>query len=270
MEYLYHYTNIESLALILKNRTIRFNSLNKMDDLQEAKTAHTQNFGQYCFVSSWAEDEKEEIPMWRMYTQKDSGFRIKLRKNPFEMLENTPESFNIKSQDHKTSEQKYIKSLISFATMIAGGYFCPTNNGDILHKVQYTDDTDLLYPSLLSTDGKGLFIETGKMGKYKNTYWKFQHEWRYILLFVPINLVNEKGVRGQEALMETITQMINDTATLPFSNYDLHIDRKAFEDMIITLSPNISKGNEILIRSIAKEYNPKVKFENSSLKELLY
>ncbi|MBE6746525.1 MAG: hypothetical protein E7558_03645 [Ruminococcaceae bacterium] len=34
-EYLYHYTSIETLALILKNRTIRFNSLDKMDDLQE-------------------------------------------------------------------------------------------------------------------------------------------------------------------------------------------------------------------------------------------
>ena len=35
VEYLYHYTNIETLALILKNRTIRFNSLDRMDDLQK-------------------------------------------------------------------------------------------------------------------------------------------------------------------------------------------------------------------------------------------
>lgn len=38
-EYLYHYTNIETLALILRNQTIRFNSLDKMDDLQEQQTA---------------------------------------------------------------------------------------------------------------------------------------------------------------------------------------------------------------------------------------
>lgn len=35
IEYLYHYTSIETLALILKNHTIRFNSLDKMDDLQQ-------------------------------------------------------------------------------------------------------------------------------------------------------------------------------------------------------------------------------------------
>lgn len=36
-KYLYHYTSLESLALILKNRTIRLNPLDKMDDLQEQK-----------------------------------------------------------------------------------------------------------------------------------------------------------------------------------------------------------------------------------------
>lgn len=45
IEYLYHYTNIETLTLILKNRTIRFNSLDKMDDLQEQETADLKNIG---------------------------------------------------------------------------------------------------------------------------------------------------------------------------------------------------------------------------------
>lgn len=34
-EYLYHYTNIETLALILANHTFRLTSLDQMDDLQE-------------------------------------------------------------------------------------------------------------------------------------------------------------------------------------------------------------------------------------------
>ena len=38
-EYLYHYTSVDSLALILKHRTIRLNPLDKMDDLQEQETA---------------------------------------------------------------------------------------------------------------------------------------------------------------------------------------------------------------------------------------
>lgn len=73
MEYLYHYTNIEVLALILSNRTIRFNSLDKMDDLQEKEVADIKNLGQFCYVSSWTDDEKESIPMWNMYSSLDSG-----------------------------------------------------------------------------------------------------------------------------------------------------------------------------------------------------
>ena len=83
IEYLYHYTSIEKLALILKNRTIRLNPLDKMDDLQEQKTADVKNLGRFVFVSSWTADTKESIPMWKMYTDLSAGVRIRLRKNPF-------------------------------------------------------------------------------------------------------------------------------------------------------------------------------------------
>lgn len=63
-EYLYHYTNVDALALILKNRSIRLNSLDKMDDLQEQLSTDKQNFGRFIFVSSWTDNEDEEIPMW--------------------------------------------------------------------------------------------------------------------------------------------------------------------------------------------------------------
>ncbi len=35
---IHHYTNIENLALILKNKTIRFNRLDKVDDLEEGES----------------------------------------------------------------------------------------------------------------------------------------------------------------------------------------------------------------------------------------
>ena len=82
-QYLYHYTNIDPLALILKNKTIRLNSLDKMDDLQEQMSQDKQNFGKFVFVSSWTDDETESIPMWRMYTPKQRGVRIQFPINPF-------------------------------------------------------------------------------------------------------------------------------------------------------------------------------------------
>ena len=46
-EYLYHYTSLETLALILENRTICFNSLLNVDDIEESETSDLKNFGKY-------------------------------------------------------------------------------------------------------------------------------------------------------------------------------------------------------------------------------
>ena len=67
-QYLYHYTSIDTLALILKNRSIRFNSLDRMDDLQEKESKDVKNIGQFVYVSAWTSEEKESIPMWNMYS----------------------------------------------------------------------------------------------------------------------------------------------------------------------------------------------------------
>ena len=68
IDFLYHYTNIETLALILSNHTFRFRSLDQMDDLQEKETSDLKNVGQFCFISSWTDDSTESIPMWNMYS----------------------------------------------------------------------------------------------------------------------------------------------------------------------------------------------------------
>lgn len=41
-----HYTDLQTLALILKNQTIRFSPLTKLDDPQERETADVPNFCQ--------------------------------------------------------------------------------------------------------------------------------------------------------------------------------------------------------------------------------
>ena len=83
IEYLYHYTNLSSLAMILKTKTLRLNSLKNMDDAEEMKTKNSEYLGKYCFVSSWTDDAKESIPLWGLYTYNMTGVRIKMRKNPF-------------------------------------------------------------------------------------------------------------------------------------------------------------------------------------------
>jgi hypothetical protein len=66
-KYLYHYTSISTLAAILKNETIRFSNLTKVDDLEESKYS---TYGKYVFVSCWTEKVDEDIPTWIMYGNK--------------------------------------------------------------------------------------------------------------------------------------------------------------------------------------------------------
>ena len=82
---LYHYCSIETFKLILENKTIRFSSLGKVDDLEEALTSDFDDFGRVCFVSCWTDLEQESIEMWRSYTQGLPGVRIGLPEDFFAM-----------------------------------------------------------------------------------------------------------------------------------------------------------------------------------------
>ena len=67
---IHHYTSIETLALILKYKTIRFNRLDRVDDMEESMYGSGPTkikLGQYVFVSCWTKDDLENISLWKMY-----------------------------------------------------------------------------------------------------------------------------------------------------------------------------------------------------------
>lgn len=229
-DYLYHYTSIETLALILANHTFRLTSLDQMDDLQEKEAFDLKNAGQFCYISSWTDDETENIPMWKMYSSLSSGVRIKLKANPFKEFENTPSS--ISEVTHQTvtdnSNGSYLKSIIPIADMLKNGFIAPGALGNnILHKVEYTSDSDKLYPKLLTQDGDKFSIALGNLGKHKNIHWAFQHEWRYILLLMPLNL-NQAVDKSIQEFQTTSTKILLGQAKQTFPFYDLTLDENAY------------------------------------------
>lgn len=270
-EYLYHYTNLETLALILKNRTIRFNSLDKMDDLQEKETADIRNIGQFFYISSWTEDATESIPMWNMYASLNSGIRIKLRKNPFKVYENTAVDLShvIHASVTDNSDGKPLLSIIPLAEMFAKGFIAPQAMArDLLRKVEYTDDKDKLYPKMLTENGNQFVIAMGELGRYKNLHWSFQSEWRYILNILPIDL-NQPVESSMKDFQLVANKMRWGVAKQPFPFYDMVIADDAFADMEITLSPRISAGNRIIVQSLVEKYNPAAILSESSLRGLI-
>ena len=266
-EYLYHYTNIETLALILKNRTIRFNSLDKMDDLQEQQTADIKNIGQFCYISSWTDDPTESIPMWNMYASLNLGVRIKLRKNPFKVYDNTAESLSkvAKATVTDNSNGTPLKSMIPLTEMFSKGFLSiQAMNQQLLCKVEYTDDAEKLCPHILKEYGEKFSIALGELGKYKNLHWKFQSEWRYILNILPldINQPVEKSMLDSQIMANKMKLGLEKQ---PFPHYDMHISDEAFEDMEITLSPRISGGSRIIVQSLIEKFNPAATLAESNL-----
>lgn len=271
IEYLYHYTSIETLALILKYHTIRFNSLDKMDDLQEQQTADIKNIGQFCYISSWTDDPTESIPMWNMYASLNLGVRIKLRKNPFKVYDNTAEDLSkvVKAPVTDNSHGKPLQTIIPLTEMFSKGFISiQAMNKHLLCKVEYTDDTNKLYPRILKEDGERFSLALGELGKYKNLHWKFQSEWRYILNILPLDLNQpvEKSMLESQ-IMANKMKLGLEKQLFPY--YDMYISDEAFEDMEVTLSPRISGGSKIIVQSLVEKYNPSAKLTESSLVGLI-
>ncbi|MCD8078549.1 MAG: hypothetical protein LUE63_09315, partial [Lachnospiraceae bacterium] len=64
MNYLYHYTSVDTLALILKNKTICFNNLLYVDDAEEVETNDMGPLGKFVYASCWTDSDQESIPLW--------------------------------------------------------------------------------------------------------------------------------------------------------------------------------------------------------------
>ena len=62
---IYHYTSIEKLALILKNKTLRFNNAKFVDDPNEAITKDYGSMQDYVFISYSHSDIEQVFPILR-------------------------------------------------------------------------------------------------------------------------------------------------------------------------------------------------------------
>ena len=249
-EFLYHYTTLAKLALILRNRTIRLNPLDKMDDLQENMSSDVKNFGKIFFASSWTDEATESIPMWKMYASMESGVRIGLPKNPFKRY---PEQATVK----ETGELIDYDVLIPISELRQKGIYTTEHEKlSILVKMNYTYDLNLLEPKILGEDEKSLVIFS--FGKYKSKFWEFQKEWRYLLWFIKPNAWN----KGNNFFKEVCAGNV----TLPINYFDLKIDDECFNKMEVLVSPKMSEGNRILLDTLIKRYNPTALLKESMLR----
>ncbi len=269
-EYLYHYTSLETLALILENRTICFNSLLNVDDVEEAETADIKNFGKYVCVSCWTDEEKEMIPMWNLYTKDMHGVRIRMPTFPFE-------KYKYKKGQYNFTEDT--ESYIDYEKIYTDSKSLVTSNFPLLVPVTYTDDTDKLFPNARikgTAEDAQRFIRGDfehidivyslkELGKNKRTEWSFQKEWRYILWFSPLN-VNDYFMNGLKQQQEFVRRMENPYLAPPYQRFFLKLRQDVIQQMDVLFGPCMSEAEKIIAKSLLKAYGLEGRWKESSLK----
>lgn len=184
---IYHYTSIDSLALILKNRTLRFTRLDHVDDLEEAKVEQSQyDLAKFLFVSCWTENGEESIPLWKMYSGGETGVRIGVEKDMFE-------GYFSFSFDEKTGDLKEVRHSLVPDDQQMDFFVLPVfdyNKAPFYRKVQYKEDLEEATKGIVKEeshvkeirpDGSkvlnvSMSLDFNRLGAIKHSRWEFQDE----------------------------------------------------------------------------------------------
>ena len=255
---LYHYTSVEALKSILTYQTIRFSPLSKVDDLQEEKARDAVALGKRVLVSSWCADEHENLPMWDRYAGQCTGVRISLPVKPFRKYHYTANDL-LKYPYVVTTPDFEFDTFIPLKDILNPEYVVTPYNWktNILYPVIYTDDEAYLYPNLITTENGYMSIEFHKLGKHKNTLWKYQNEWRYILIVYPYSMIDiQRRINNPFEVRQMCEAMLNGTAIPGLDYYDIVIDPACFSQMEITLGAKMSVHEKREISNYIKVKNP--------------
>ena len=267
---IYHYTNLESLAMILKNKTIRFNRLDKVDDLEEGNTESLGIcFCKYVFASCWTENSDESIPLWKMYGGDFGGIRISMEREMF---------------------QEYIISNLDFGGLKPQGFIITKippedlahsdfwilpvldyDNDLFYRRIKYVDDVFQYTKDAIQLtnikDGHGnMNMQMKLFGYYKNKRWEFQNETRFVLYILPFNPMLEGA---NPDISSIVMHCLLGNKPLPFTYYDMKLKDEVLDKMEITLSPSASDAERIIVRALIDKYAPNAQIHNSAFGEVV-
>lgn len=80
---------------------------------------------------------------------------------------------------------------------------------------------------------------------------------------------NQDPGRATTSAQIMANKLLHSLEKQPFPFYDLQLDDTAFNQMQITLSPKISVGNRLIVKSLIEKYNPSALISESSLLGLI-
>lgn len=254
---IHHYTSIAALAAILRHKTIRFGRLDTLDDTQEAQRIGNFNFGGMLFASCWVEKGEEDIAQWAMYGDAMRGVRISLPRQPFACVPIMSDPASISDPRH----QGYILSpdLID-------------DESEFLSRVKYVEDVAAEYAArveMLGTDGFRVHGRPTALATFKNRYWSFQEEVRFILHAAP----GPASWTNDREWATKFQELVEGGGWGPFGPAVRFIDRglsdNAFAEGEVVLSPLTNDSDRLIVESLIATLAPELRLRQSDLTGLI-
>lgn len=237
---LFHYTNINSLALILSTRKLKFNRLDLTNDPDEGLSGDCGSQAGTIYISSWTEEEEETFAMWNMYTDRMRGVRIEMDLPLFN-------TYDLNGLETIVNFENNYDNRVN-ALVVDDPKLLP-------YKIEYTDDKDLLYPNIyrgqISNDLSRINVDS--LGKYKRKIWTFENEWRFRIDLLP-GKFKDFGF-----------DVVSTRELLNIKNYFIEFSQASFYNMKIRLGPKCIQGDLELISALCHKYNPSAVVELSDL-----
>lgn len=270
MRKIYHYTTIDSLAMIMSSRSIKFNRLDKVDDMEERAEPSNIRLWQYIFVSCWTENAEESIPLWRMYSGNAHGVRIGMDVDMFE--DNVVGGNNVPSN---IPHEGFIVGKIPAQDLFRSDYFVVPisvrqnpGGGDTLFycHVNYVDDVkekikDAYQLTMTDATHASSQVSYGEIGKYKNNRWAFQEESRFRLLIFPFNPI----LCNPEEAGTIALNSIRNSVPVPISEYYLKLRQEVLNNIEITLHPNSTASDRVIVEALCAKYAQNAVIKSSEL-----
>lgn len=247
---IYHYTSIESLYLILKNKSLRFSTLANVDDKDEGMTQEFELAKQFLLVSCWTEEEEESIPQWSVYSNNMEGIRIGV-----EIDESSPENI-FKLIEDPITKRLVSESLVFMETLpLVASTGCP-----FYREMKYTKDKTKLSPSIYSIDENKRLIDMSKVALYKSNEWSFQKESRFIIDFHASPFNNDMTSNKDFDLIGSMK-----TQSLPFMYKDIKLSDTFFDNIEIIFGPKCPPVHKEFVEMYVKQFNIAATMKDSYL-----
>lgn len=263
-ETLNHYTTLESLALILSNKTFAFTKLSCLNDPLEGKNPNFEKAEEFVFSSSWTNNPRDTLPMWRMYSGYD-GLRLNLPCDLFalgEKYRNSSLADGTKRLNYVDLEDGPPLAMKRNPEEVIGHEVLSVLSGP--DKVDYVNRShlaeDLLNsPVQPSTDRSNqqfsFQLDFSQVGLTKGDDWSFEKEWRFRL---PFSMYRKISVKSESYQFDIPTPKEN-TVFLEFRE-------EALKDLKILTGPKFSAGQMVLLNSLLERYAPNAVVTNSEIK----